>query len=637
MKKLNSISIMHRWLCTIMLLFVGLMSAMANTSTYYYQATVTAKLTDGTTGGGKVYVTTNSQAIPDYTQNTQTINGDQDVIGDYGTRTFYYYASADDGFLFSHWTDGTWNNTTHAPNSTDGTTYFNTSRKFDGSRNNRTKFQTFAIFKKQTGVIKVQTTDANKGSVAISDDANQYNDEVTLTAIPDAQNGIKFLGWRKNNTGTGDCVSTNNPYTLVATRETEGTYYAYFSEPAEVVYCRIQNNKTGNFLSVYGSKDKRATNHTRTIQSGNQSRTRNDGFIFTNCLKLISKEEAQGNPTTVFKLQGSKTGQGTSIGVNLTAQDASYKNFVNNKDEYELTLVTNANGTSHIYTPFTLDDELSAMNSYFCDERTGWLVMKTTDGLSDDVVKSSEWTVYILDENTVDGAFGANTKEKYKKEGEDGNMYYYTTMYTDFPYKLLDGVNAYYLVFNAEFTDITDRVVFTQVEGGIVPANTAVVLECPEVQNDANLTTSVTNRLLPTTENASISVNEGDNIMKGYISRNGEKVANNKERMYVLSFHERLGFFHSSSATMTPNKAYLLAPVATREQSEYYAKKLTFSFGEPKEDDTPTEIVLSEEIVDDADAPVFDLNGRKVAEGKNTEKLLRQGIYVKKGKKFVVK
>ena len=195
------------------------------------------------------------------------------------------------------------------------------------------------------------------------------------------------------------------------------------------------------------------------------------------------------------------------------------------------------------------------MNSYFCDEGTGWLVMKTTDGLSEDVLKSSEWTVYILDENTVEGAFGANTKAKYTKEGK-----YYTTMYTDFPYKLQDGVNAYYLVFNSEFTDITDRVVFTQVEGDVVPANLAVVLECPAVQNSATSGT-VVNRLLPLPANtqSNVSVNEGDNYIKGYICLDGKKTENDKVRMYVLSSkNDKLGFYHSTATYMTPNKAYLL-------------------------------------------------------------------------------
>ena len=619
---------LHRMLCTLLLLCAGVVSAMANTSTYYYRADVEARLTNGATGGGKVYVTTDPQSTPSYTSYSDYTQGDQDVVGDYGQRKFYYFAQPDNGYIFSHWADKRYDNTDHSPNSTDGTPYFSTDRTFDGKKNNRTRFYTYAIFLKQDGVIKVQSSDPSKGSVAIDKLNNQYTQTVTITAFPDTQNGVKFLGWRKN--GTGEFVSTSASYTLTASAETEGTYYAYFSEPAEVVYCRIKNNKTGNFLSLYGGPDKRAGNHQREVSG----ESRNDGFKFDDCLQLISPEEAQGNPATVFKLQGSPAGQGRTIGVNLSAHGASYLNYVNNNDAYELTITTSGSGISHIFAPFTLDSDISAMNSYFCDEGTGWLVMKTTDGLSSDVLKSSEWIVYILDENTVEGAFGANTKAKFKKDGM-----YYTTMYTDFPYQLKDGVNAYYLVFNSEFKEITDRVMFTQVEGDVVPAYLAVVLECPAVQNSATSGT-VVNRLLPLPANtqSNVSVNEGDNIIKGYICLDGKKRENDKKRMYVLSSkNDKLGFYHSTATYMTPNKAYLLVPEGAEEQAEQHAKNVTFCFGMPDEGSENQEtngIELSELMVDENDnTPVYNLNGTKVAEGKPHDmidlyKKIQIGVYI---------
>ena len=244
--------------------------------------------------------------------------------------------------------------------------------------------------------------------------------------------------------------------------------------------------------------------------------------------------------------------------------------------------------------------------------------------------ESTYWTLYALDETTTEGSFGANTKAKYTKD-----RMYYTTMFTDFPYKLLDGVNAYYLVYNEDFKEITDRVVFTQVEEKngetIVPANTAVILECKDVQNGTQ------NRLLPLLPNAEGTeqiVNEAANFLKGYISVNGSTVANNKKRMYVLSTNKEgvLGFHPYSKDTMTPNKAYLLTPEATDEQIAEYAKKVTFSFGEVEEEDegTVTKIQMSEEVVNEADGDIYDLLGRKVENP-------GRGIYIKNNKKFVVK
>ena len=136
MKRITLKKNLLRMQCTLLLLCAGVTSALAlTTSTYYYNASVTAKKTDGTTGGGKVYVTTSARTTPSYTNSTSSTGiQSQDIVGESGYRTFYYYASADDGYIFSHWADGSWNNTTHAENSTDGVPYFDTGRFFNGSK-----------------------------------------------------------------------------------------------------------------------------------------------------------------------------------------------------------------------------------------------------------------------------------------------------------------------------------------------------------------------------------------------------------------------------------------------------------------------------------------------------------------------
>jgi hypothetical protein len=640
MKKLNSISMMHRWLCTIMLLFVGMMSAMA-TNTYYYKTTVNAS----PTAGGKVYVSASSTDNPAYQTAPQSISGGQRNVGN-GTLTFYFYAQANENYIFDHWAQGSANGTQVG---TAGRPSYSVSLDFSStSQNSPTTFTYYAVFKAQTGLIKVKSKDESKGSVTISNSENKEGDEVILTATPDVSNGVMFLGWKKND--TGDYISTDNPLTLTADNDTKGTYYAYFSEPAEKVYIRLKNKKTGRFLSIFGNAA--VVSHTRDLEyQGTTYRNTKDGFIFTNSLKMISATDAQGNPSTVFMRTGHASGTGTTTGVDLVAHKVNYSGLVGanlQNNEYMLN-IEDLGSYVRIYTTYTVSvnhwsgTKKLDMPTYLSDEGDDYAVMKTIAGLSANETEAAEWYLYALDETTTEGAFGANAKAKFTKDDM-----YYTTMYTDFAYKLLDGVNAYYLVFNPEFTEITDRVVFTKVEGGIVPANTAVILECQDVQNDASSTNVVNNRLVPlVNDNTTIitptneTLTPGLNLLKGYIYVNGSRdenynkiVTNDHDRMYILGFNQRLGFYHSSSDNMTPYKAYLLAPEASKEETETYAKKLTFSFGEPK---TPTEIVLSDLIVDDEDAPVFDLNGRKVAEGKDAERMLRQGIYVKKGKKFVVK
>lgn len=617
---------MNRMLCTLLLLCGGLLSVMANTQTFYYAANAYAS----PTGGGKVYVSKESTTTPSYQDSSHGITGSQRTVG-YGEVNLYFYAQANDDYIFDHWAQGS----ADGPSVGTSSSYTAPGLQFNSTNpNDRTTFKYYAVFRSQTGLIKVKSADDSKGGVSISNSDNGVGDEVTLTASPDVSNGVMFLGWKKDN--TGDYISTENPLTLTANSETKGTYWAYFSDAAEKVYIRLKNNKTGRFLSFYGTT--KATDHKRNYDSYKNIK---DGFNFNGSLKMISAADAQGNPSTVFLRSGHPSGTGVTTGADFSASGTAYSSLVDaNQSTNKYMLTMEGSGSSiRIYTTYTLSVSGKTLDlpTYLCDEGGDYAVMKTIQGLSSDEQSAAEWTLYSLDETTTEGAFGANTKAKFTKDGM-----YYTTMYTDFPYKMLDGVNAYYLVFNEDFTHITDRVVFTQVDGDVVPANTAVILECQNVQNDISSTATVTNRLVPLTTSVNSIVNEGANFLKGYVSVNGSTVANNKKRMYVLSTNTDgvLGFHPYSKDTMTPNKAYLLAPDATDEQIDEYAKKVTFSFGESdiEEPSEPTGIELSNQMVDEDDStPVYNLNGTKVAEGKAAENMLRPGVYVKKGKKFVVK
>lgn len=634
MKKVVFKKNLHRMLCILLLLCAGVMSAMA-TSTFYYAANAIAS----PTGGGKVYVSSTSTANPQYQNSPHGITGSQRTVG-YGDVTLYYYAQANDGYIFDHWAEESASGASASTRSS-----FNVDKEFRSTdESSPTTFNYYAVFKAQTGWIKVKSTDENKGSVTIDDTENspeEGHNNVTLTAIPDVANGVMFYGWKKDN--TGDYISTDNPYTLTVSDDTKGTYYAYFSDPATKVYIRLKNNKTGRFLSFYGNG--KISDHTRDFKyNGTTYRNVKDGFKFNGSFRMINATDAQGNPSTVFLRSGHAQGTGVTTGADFSAHGTAYSTLVGaNPSTNNYMLTMEGDGSSvRIYTNYTVSinvgfpygTQTQELPTYLCDEGGDYAVMKTIQGLSADEQSAAEWTLYSLDETTTAGAFGANTKAKYTKD----NMYY-TTMYTDFPYKLLDGVNAYYLVFNDEFTGITDRAVFTQVkekEGStIVPANMAVILECPAVQNDITTTDAVTNRLLPLlpgTDGTGQIVNPGNNFLKGYVSVNGSTVPY-QDKFYVLSAKGGvLGFYHPTAANMTPNKAYLDVRVSDQNVVEEYAKNVTFCFGLPEEEigGVTTDLVLSSEMVDEADDTIYDLQGRKVKHPTN-------GIYIRDGKKYVIK
>ena len=570
------------------------------TNNYYYEATVTPS----PQGAGKVYIASSSTNNPSYQSSAQTITGSQFTIG-YGETTLYMYAKANDNYLFSHWAEGS---ATGAHVGTDGNTTYNASVRYESrSESSPTTFNYYAVFIAQTGVIRVKSADETLGSVGISNPDNVDGEEVTLTAYPDATNGVLFLGWTKDD-GT-EYVSTDNPYVLVANSDTKGTYTAHFSDAAEKVYVRLQNKKTGRFICFYGDNNgSGAADHTRTIQ-GN---TRKDGFKFDNCWKLISATDAQGNPETVFLRAGHAGGTGVTYGADLASHGIQYSGLIHetNSNTHMLSLEKSGE-VYYIYTTFTGNN--ATMRSYFCDEGTGtdWLVMKSTADLADFDPESAQWYVYTLDASTKEGALGANTKAKYIKGDK-----YYTTMYADFAYQCLDGVKAYYLKHEeATYDQDLNMVFFTEVPDGKVPANMAVVLECTDVQNDFTSTKTVLNRLVPLLDKDAPAqiINEGEHFLKGFISVNGSTRENNKETMYVLSFKNSLGFYWYSKDYMTPNKAYLDTRVALQDYPN--AATVKFAFGrnvidnpdDPDDPDNPTPTDLKGDMNNDGKITVADV------------------------------
>ena len=184
---------LHRWVLLLLLILCGVMSAMAS-NTYYYNVKVTAwDAYSNSTGGGKVYVGKSESDLPTGTTiegnwwsgyhevpfdkysitNNQNGNNNGD---DYSTNTFYYYAIPDENYIFSHWVD----EDPASINTLSEEENFSLTRRFTGSSSDRTKFDTYAIFTKQTGLIKVQSSDATRGGVSISNPDNVSGESVTL-------------------------------------------------------------------------------------------------------------------------------------------------------------------------------------------------------------------------------------------------------------------------------------------------------------------------------------------------------------------------------------------------------------------------------------------------------------------------
>ena len=649
------------WLQRIIIFVMGFICIAGNihaTETYYYKATATVSRTNGVLGG-KVYVSKDATNNPNYTSPTSTVgpnavNGVSIGITSFGPDVdVNFYALANEGYVFDGWKrDGKGNyvsESTHYIGRQSNVDWLGVEHGVNGSYSNPTPINFTAYFTKLTGIVRVYPAVGHetRGRVTISNPDNQAGQTVTIEAIPDISQGTVFLGWSKDDKVNFSNPISDNPYTLTVPNVNQVTYYAYFSEPATSVYCILQNVATQEYLSLCGEVE--AETHSSTYKYGTQSRTLNDGYTFTNGLKTINANEIANNPMIVFKRVATKDINNNEIGDLATDVPISWGNHsyisVNalTKDNSRLYFSEEENGLYRIYTKYkTTGDNNQEVNieSYLCDDESDFVTMQGLQGNSNPKVTSNSclWRVIYLTEDEVDGAFGAKANAKYTQD-----RLYYTTMYAPFAYKLLDGVNAYYLDLNKNtYHDDKGTLTLTQIaSGNVVPAKMPVILECTVAGNAKQ------NRLLPVGGDADYpKPSDVNNTLRGYTqiyNKDNElnTVVNDQNLKYVFSIDNngRLGFYHLNKTThpnMTPNKAFLELPVPLDELSaelnkgEEEVSNIKLVFGKQFDEDDLNSINLLNKIVDDADAPIYNLQGVQMT---NPEK----GIYIRGGKKYLVK
>ena len=181
----------------------------------------------------------------------------------------------------------------------------------------------------------------------------------------------------------------------------------------------------------------------------------------------------------------------------------------------------------------------------------------------------------------------------------------YATFYAPVALTLPDGLTAYTVTVNGEWATLN------KIEGGVIPANTGVVLGGAE----GNAATEGTYNLTVAESAETISGNDLlGTVAASYLTADA----------YVLGYvGEEVGFY---TAKMTEGKwlnngfkAYLPKPADAQGA-------LRFNFGG---NTTAIESVLNNGV--DANAPIYDLSGRRVMNA------VKGGIYIQNGKKFIVK
>lgn len=179
----------------------------------------------------------------------------------------------------------------------------------------------------------------------------------------------------------------------------------------------------------------------------------------------------------------------------------------------------------------------------------------------------------------------------------------YATYYLPFTAKAPEGVTAYAGTIN------NGNVQLTEYANGVIPANKGVVLV-------SDTKTTATFTLADASE-----VTEQTNELTGVLTETDLSSVESSDQVRIFSKKNNVAGFYkpnSNITTLAANKAYIMAP------ANEGALVLNFAGGEV------TGINQATINATEANAPIYDLTGRRVAKAV-------KGIYVKNGKKFIVK
>ena len=489
--------------CLLCCIVAFVLPSWAGGTDYYYKVTATAQ----PTGAGKVYVSEfNTEPKSTDYEETKVLITSGKSTQQAASMEFYLFAKPAEGYVFDKWTkdDGT---TEVSKQKSTSTGMLTSSSK---EESNPAKYGYIAHFSK-AGDVYVVSEDETIGTAGIDKPKNTVGDAVTLTAYPDMFSGT-FKAWTKD----GKVVSTQNPYTFTVDEASKGKYVATFSKidmQNKGFYCYVHNVNFKRSLGLMGISDKNVSSSNRYL---------------TNSIMLLEdgSDIMRSSPAFVLKLTGSSDGYGGLENANLEAQGAASKDiakktytFSKHGDHFYIT------GSAGSATAYMVD----YADAFTQEEHVGKVNHPGLYNGANENDASYHWVVTPISELSKDFCFGAMPSPKTKDETGK----YYTTMYTKFPYRCLDGVKAY-VVSNVDAT--AHKVVLSEIKSGEVPSGTPVVLECTS-------TKPAENRLLPLVEEPAAI--DGDNLLKGEIWLKDENETEDKYRkkfdsqtMLVLSNDE---------------------------------------------------------------------------------------------------
>ncbi len=585
------------------LLFLGGYGTKANAEVV---KTLLAKVVSAPTGEGKVYISEQKTDSPSSQVFNYDPNPNLDNAWKHCTRDAYLYAIPDSGYVFNCWTgDGKTENNillsrqacpfmmlTHNNSRTDSTSYIFTAH--------------FA----KAGALTAASANESLGTVGMDNISNKLGEKVTLTAYPDLF-AASFAGWMD---ADSNMVSTEKTLTVTVTDSTK--YIAVFDSLdmkntgfyARLVPMNDSNRYEGLALGLAGISEKSMD----SLYSGQ---------TFGNSLIIAGGKKMHSSPSFVIRLTGTPNGYGGLAELDGSVQGHKLTEIIGQAAEG--TVLGMAKINEYSKTLYLKEGEYVA---YFANnERAAGAMEEGFDTVSTPTLFGKQiektgyrWEVMPITETDTTAYFGAWPQSSKQIDGR-----YLTTMYTAFPYKCLDGVEAY----TVQAVKANGEMELKKIESGVVPKYTAVILSC--LTQDPK-----TNRLLPLLDESQEPIT--GNLLKGEIwvrdVLNGKtdstfqtfRKAFDADNMRILS--NNLDFNKNWNGTyIANNTAYLDVSGQTRRADSYYL---------PEHFSTDINTISAETGLDNnrSDGRIYNLSGQYVGNSLNG---LPRGIYISNGKKIV--
>lgn len=406
-----------------------------------------------------------------------------------------------------------------------------------------------------------------------------------------------------------------------------------FSQPAEGYY-RVKNAQTNRYVSIINDK----------IDNANRGSLERGGSGYVFALRMKDQSEVISDPGSIIYLSPASEKEYILEGQGMnTYQLSKLYLTIFTGTEYRADGVAVGSTLSGAYW---MHGTASGVRRYMFDTVTkvdidydwdkskykGYACMEAA-GVSKGVDAKANWYFNPID--NVNEYLGLTPEVE-----ADGK--YYTTIYCSFPFRVGEGMKVWTIKEYTKNNNLAEAAQIVEVEDGIVPANTAVIIECKSKDPADNKVTLLTA--------AEVSGKKLTTVLEGryfsYIPRATDGLGENTDMAelkdalpYTPAQMRVLGSVDGKLALVKPSENGKDKQLIVTSSNKYMLPNKAFLwFANLPEVITLTTEALSirtfgQEKAQDTD--IYNLQGQKVADKGTSVDELPRGLYIINGKKVI--